>query len=508
MNKKFDTTPKPYFLQAMRNQSWTATGALAELVDNSFGPGRGNAQTCEIVYDPAKRLLIIQDDGVGMPSIGRLFQLGNTIGRAPGDIGLYGSGGTMAILWLGDSVGVWTLRDEQVSHDKIVWQDWIDAEQFPRIDEGWQPAAIGNTPSNLFEQGQGTAIVIKLAKERGRLNAWNIKRDLAKIYSPGIRAGKKIIWSTLGKNAERDVLTDPIVLPSSDDKVIDFDFALEYGEDLLPVVGQVGLIDGLTINDAGVHVGYGSRVITKTKDCFASADGTETFAGASVTGWLDLGDGWQPYLSTTKSGLNDKPLWDTLMGYVFDSIRGLLIEAADEKLTLELENIALSLQSIFDGRAVVTVPRQPTEVPDIDVGPSEESGERETHEPTTPETDDSDQNRDKPAKAEIKINTADDERLDGVLCQAEKAGSTITVLVNRDHPVIQLAMQQRPTNRALLTQVAVNEIANVMAPDLELIDVAFKPKVARLLSTVDDPIHRERKILRQLVDGVRTGKVA
>ena len=103
-------------------------------------------------------------------------------------------------------------------------------------------------------------------------------------------------------------------------------------------------------------------------------------------------------------------------------------------------------------------------MPDIDVGPSDEAGEREAHEPTTPKTDDSDQNRDKPAKAEIRINTADDERLDGVLCQAEKAGSTITVLVNRDHPVIELAMQQRPTNRALLTQVAVNEIGERHGP--------------------------------------------
>jgi len=506
--KRFDTTPTPFFLQAMRNQTWNVTGAIAELVDNSFGPGRGNADHCDIIYDPTHRTLTVLDDGVGMPSIGRLFQLGNTIGRSPGDIGLYGSGGTMAILWLADTVTVMTIRDGRVSSDKVTWQEWIDVGEFPKIDESWAEARVANTLPSIFERGHGTGIIIKLAPERGRLNPSNLRRDLSKIYSPGIRAGKQIHWTTLGKGGGTDRLTDPIVLPGNHDKVINFDFAITYGDEDLPVIGQVGLIEGLTINDAGVHVGYGSRVITKTKDCFASPDGTETFAATTVTGWLDLGDGWQPYLSTTKNAINDRPLWDALMGYVFESIRDLLVEAADEKLTLELENIRLSLQTMFDGKAIVTVPREKVDLPDIDVGPSDEPGERDSGEPDTPETDDSDVDHDKPAKAEIQIVTADDATLDGVLCQAERAGSTITILVNRDHEVVQLAMQQRPINRALLTLLAVNEIANVMAPDVELIASAFKPKIATLLTTIDDPIHRERKLLRQLIDGVKAGNAA
>jgi hypothetical protein len=502
----FDTTPKPYFLQAMRNQAWTITGALAELVDNSFGPGRGDATTCHITYNPKTRTLSVVDDGVGMTSIGRLFQLGNTIGRSPGDIGLYGSGGTMALLWLGAAASVYTLRDDKVSHDTVVWSQSIEAGRFPRINEAWQPASLSNCPAELFEQGQGTAVVLKLADERGKLRADNTKRDLARIYGPGIRAGKRIVWTTLGKNGETETLTDPIVMPGDDDKVVDFDFALEYGNEILPVRGQVGLVDGLSVIDAGIHVGYGSRVIAKTKDCFVSADSSEKFVGASVTGWLDLGDGWQPYLSTTKTALNDKPLWDALMGYVFDSIRPLLEEADDEKLTLELEDIALSLQNLFDGSARVSVAKkEPTDEETEEVGPDDIEGERPLAEPATPQTDD---HTDKPARAEVRIMPESDDKLDGTLCLAEKAASTITVMVNKEHPVIELALQQRPVNRALLNQIVVSEIANVIAADPELCELAFRAKDARTILEVEDLVHRERKVLRIMADNIRTKNAA
>src|SRR5260370_12400476 len=98
---EFDCTPKPAFLLAVRNQDWTAAGAISELVDNSFGPGRGNANFVQITYDINHRTLVVRDDGQGMEAVGRLFQLGNTIGRVAGDIGIYGKGGTLSSIVLG-----------------------------------------------------------------------------------------------------------------------------------------------------------------------------------------------------------------------------------------------------------------------------------------------------------------------------------------------------------------------------------------------------------------------
>ena len=130
---EFDCTPKPAFLLALRNQDWTAAGALSELVDNSFGPGRGNANFVQITYDITHRTLVVRDDGEGMQAIGRLFQLGNTIGRMVGDIGVYGSGGTYALLWLADKVELVTMRDGLVSGDTVDWPRCIKDNVFPVV---------------------------------------------------------------------------------------------------------------------------------------------------------------------------------------------------------------------------------------------------------------------------------------------------------------------------------------------------------------------------------------
>jgi Histidine kinase-, DNA gyrase B-, and HSP90-like ATPase len=502
----FDTTPKPYFLQAMRSQSWNAAGALAELVDNSFGPGRGNAGLCEITYDPRRGMMTIVDDGAGMESIGRLFQLGNTIGRAPGDIGRFGSGGTMAILWLASDVAVYTLRDGKVSHDKVIWSDCLARDRFPYISDSWETASLSNCPPELLTHGQGTAIVLKIAAERGKLRADNIQRDLAKTYGPGIRAGKQIVWTTLGRGGGTQLLADQTQLPNDPTKLVSFEITEIAGRPL-SVTGQVGLVEDLKLNDAGVTIGYGARVITKTKDCFVSPDGEERFAGASVTGWLDLGDEWLDHLTTTKTGIDDRPLWDALMGYVFAKIKPLLEAADDEKLTLELDDIALSLQHLFDGNTKVNVPRAPADVPE-DLGPGEGIGVSPPDDPDVPEISDSDRHVERPARAEIDITKATDEFLDGVLCKAERSASTITVFVNRDHPIIELALIQKPVNRTCLTMVVVNEIANVMAKDPELCQLAFKPKIASQLLEVIDDAERERKILRLMSDNVRTKRAS
>lgn len=505
MSKNFDTTPKPYFLQAMRNQSWTVTGALAELVDNSFGPGRGNADTCYITYVTKTRTLTVVDDGAGMSNIGRLFQLGNTIGRSPGDIGLYGSGGTMALLWLGESAQVFTLVNGMVASDKVTWADSIAAEQFPTIDESWRPASIATCPPELLEARHGTAILLQLAPERGAMKVDQVRRDLAKIYAPGIRAGKKIVWTTVGKNGQTGVLADPIAMPGDTDKVVNFDFVIARGDSDLPVTGQVGIVDGVTSVESGIHIGYGSRVIVKTKDCFSSSDGSETYTGSSVTGWLDLGDGWQPYLSTTKNALNDKPLWDVLMGYVFTAIEPLLREADDEKLTLELDDIALALQNLFDGAATVSVSKKVEEVDAPEGGRGDTVDDPVDDTPTDTETDDDPDGpkQDKPAKAEIHIMPKSDAQIGGVLCLAtplKGATATITVEVNKDHPMVALALLQKPVNRSLLNQIVVSEIANVLAADADMCQIAFKKKIAESIAGIDDPVHRERKVLRLLAD--------
>src|SRR6476646_9210170 len=126
---------------------------------------------------------------------GGCFSFCNTIGRSPGDIGLYGSGGTMAILWLARVVDVWSLRQGLVSHDSVDWLDQINRETFPDIIVDWVPATPANTPAELLALGHGTMIRLKLSRERSFISS-NVRRDLFKTYAPALRIRKKIMWTT------------------------------------------------------------------------------------------------------------------------------------------------------------------------------------------------------------------------------------------------------------------------------------------------------------------------
>ena len=195
----YDTTPSPGFLRALRNQSWTAAGAISELVDNSFGAGRGNADRVVITHDTMSKTITVLDNGRGMNAIGQLFKLGDTIGRTPGDIGEYGSGGTWALLWLANVVDIWSLKNGRVSHDRVDWVAEMQATKFSPVSNEWVIATVNNTPHELLACEHGTLIKIHLNPERDRKVSDAVKKLLASTYAPGLRAGKEIVWRTLTK---------------------------------------------------------------------------------------------------------------------------------------------------------------------------------------------------------------------------------------------------------------------------------------------------------------------
>jgi hypothetical protein len=239
---KFDTTPDPNFLRALQNQSWTVSGALSELVDNSFGSGRGNATHVEIIYEKQARIITVLDNGQGMDAIGRLFQLGNTIGRAVGDIGEYGSGGTMALLWLGPKVRIWTLCNGMVNADTVDWNWQRAMHEYPQVSNKWEKATLANTPEMLLDMRHGTMIRVQISGKR-HLHIGNIQRDLAQTYAPAIRDGKRLIWRQQG---ERTELSDTLEMPDDPEKMVDFEVQINRpGEGPLIAHGKIGLVEDL-----------------------------------------------------------------------------------------------------------------------------------------------------------------------------------------------------------------------------------------------------------------------
>lgn len=464
----FDTTPKPKFLLAMQNHSWTVAGALSELVDNSFGSGRGDAERVVITHDVAKGTIEVLDNGRGLDELGRLFQLGNTIGRSPGDIGLYGSGGTMALLWLAREVRIWTLRDGMVSKDSVNWKKQIKEEEFPLISSEWSRASINNTPHELLDCEHGTLIRLYMQPEK-KISVSNVTKELAATYSPAFRMGRELIWKTIGRNGTERALVE--ILPSLNN-IYDFDGIITIDGIELTFQGQIGTVEDLPHAKSVVSIAFGPRVITTTRDCFASPGGDEIYAGTGVCGHLDLGEGWQPFLATTKNRIHDDRAWDALMAHVFETIQPLLKKLQAKKLNLILDDLAVQLEEAFDGKGEIEIqvkPKKPGEPTGKKHphGPPEKPG---TDEPLPPGTDEQTTS----AATVVVVVPQTDAELGGALCAIQDVGGQFLILVNEEHPDVKAAMDARPTNRLALMLLINNEIASLAARDEQFRKRLFK----------------------------------
>jgi hypothetical protein len=74
-----------------------------------------------------------------------------------------------------------------------------------------------------------------------KIDGAKIRHELARLYSPGLRKGKKVTWQTMRKNEVLDsvTLTDAFVAPSPRAETVNFDLMVEYDGNTLPVNGRV-----------------------------------------------------------------------------------------------------------------------------------------------------------------------------------------------------------------------------------------------------------------------------
>src|SRR5215510_10950659 len=83
------------------------------------------------------------------------------------------------------------------------------------VSDDWMPANASNTPAELLAIGHGTLIRMHVMPKR-KIDGAKIRHELARLYSPGLRNGKKISWLTVRKNEVIDTvaLTDAFIAPS------------------------------------------------------------------------------------------------------------------------------------------------------------------------------------------------------------------------------------------------------------------------------------------------------
>lgn len=508
MTLRRSTAPKPAYLRAVQNQQWTVSGALNELVDNSFGTSRGNATEVRLAWYIKERILTVLDNGSGIDDLTRLFQLGNTIGRGVGDIGEYGSGGTMALIWLGRRVHVWTMRRGRVAFTTIDWNKHIQAGLFPEVDPTWYRATDENTPAELLTQGHGTYIALELPHKR-RISPNTIINELAVTYGPALRQGRKVIWQSIPEmtvfrdrpeHVTERILGEEIAIPNA----IDLQVAFELNGHRLTAYGKAGFVEGLSVSHSSIAIGFGPRLLLRTKDCYHGDN--QTFNGVGVTGYLDLADGWQPFLSTTKAVVDDAQAWDELMLQLFRQLRPLLKDAQRQACSLLLEGLQLDLQFMLNGPMDV---KHAAGEDGVEPGPEENGGRWDMASSQKP----SGPIRIIPPPApkaptpplQLKLEPVSDRELQGALCRIDVQGRSLGGTINEDHPFVQAAMASRPPNRLAFYHLVITGIVDgILHQRPALLDEMLKPAARELIKAhEDDPQLRRGLLVRILLDHIR-----
>src|SRR5262249_29794799 len=148
-----------------------------------------------------------------------------------------------------------------------------------------------NTPPELLAIGHGTLIKMHLLPTRS-LRVTNIVRDLARIYSTGLRKVRRIAWGTRRKGTPDDTrqLADRFGTASEQSRSVTFELVLEECDEHVPVHGSVTFDESPAQSESRVQIGFGYGMIRSTTDCLPSRDGEERYAGIGVSGWLELGE--------------------------------------------------------------------------------------------------------------------------------------------------------------------------------------------------------------------------
>jgi Histidine kinase-, DNA gyrase B-, and HSP90-like ATPase len=321
-------------LEAMQARDFQGgwVGALSELIDNSFDAG---ATEVDIDWvNGLNRVLTITDDGVGVGDLTRLFSLGRGE-RAPGEkTGVWGVGGKAAQLWASSEVEIWSLHDDMVAHDRIVWEEHFGDETPLMIDTTFRPSTTRNTPEKLRANGHGVCIRMKVLTGR-RFHADRLVKHLAEQYPRLSEERKRIVFQgaelRLGWKVQAGFETFDVVIP--------------YKDTELTARVVAGLVpDELRDKQPSkVMVCYGPRRICLTRDCYGS------YSGDGVSGILLLGGGWHAaqLLSEMKTSIVDDDVWEQLMHAVYEHLEPILKQAKGRSINLKFREMSEALTAAF-----------------------------------------------------------------------------------------------------------------------------------------------------------------
>jgi hypothetical protein len=185
-----------------------------------------------------------------------------------------------------------------------------------------------------------------------------------------------------------------------------------------------------------------------------------------VLGYIDLGEGWQEFFTTTKNEINDDEVREVLMAVIFERIKPLLEKIDEQEKTIHITDIAIQLERALNGGKNITakVGDEPGEIEILtgvhtgDDGPVDPDGTK--RDKRNPGDNDAKNN----AATSIKLLFRSDQQMDRLLASCDANPDSIVMFVNKDHELVQLALESKPVNRAalhaLITPALVSEVIN------------------------------------------------
>jgi hypothetical protein len=297
---------EPAFLYSIRAQaSFTWKKMLCEFIDNSFDADANRVQ----ISFPGGKVFRIQDDGDGTDDLMRLITLGRRKDHATNDVGKYGVGCKLALIWLWGTSSIETKTETSSQRLEVHWEKI--AEGLANYPESAQSVNVGSIV--------GTGTKIECRGERCYPKADSLLQSLSSTYTPGIELGKTISVKFEKGNPERVIARQ---WPKTT-KAID-DIVEAAGR---PVRIRMGIVSEGVSNPYGEGFSF-ERTYRVIKETTLGANG---FSVSRIAARITLGNEWE--LSTNKDDFSE--FQDELAEAIYDRCAELMSEASEQAVSME-----------------------------------------------------------------------------------------------------------------------------------------------------------------------------
>jgi hypothetical protein len=336
-------------LSFVQSQALNWHSALSEFVDNSLGPGAGNAS--RVMIDLYRDRIEVIDNGSGLKDINELFQLGGGTSRyRKSDIGLYGMGSKQAQLWIGSDISVDTIRDGLRHIHRFEWPIiWFDAKT-PSLKRGadWPKRYLG--AGKECNGKKGTAITIRgLHPGKPNIMAPNVAQSLGITYGPAIRKGAKIVMRDFRYKAN-----DPRVYEIDPDEPKNKTDQYWYDGEVRGMKYKLYISrhEPRENRHNGLFISWGHRVVSIEKNPWPRPLPSHFY------GRLELADSWKRCLSTNKLDIasHKEELLEDAYSKCCDRIlafeeyeRELRLQIYVEGMGLELGRVMIAIENSKNG---------------------------------------------------------------------------------------------------------------------------------------------------------------